>query len=182
LPPVKKAIPRERVEAMKMRMIKLNPKSLMDALRGKAALSNLPDDVELLDIKYDLFSGQVVAIVRSDRFEDVAESYPIPEFTVASEASPKQPEAPAAPVSAVPKVKPVEKIPVQASQGTGGVEKEFSPEQRELLSFTVDGDYVIVKPTHFLKEEWNEINDVVKSIGGRWVKGDIISYWEIPLP
>jgi hypothetical protein len=165
-----------------MRMIKLNPASLMDALRGKAAALNLPDDVELLDIKYDLFSGQVVAIVRSDRFEDVAEAYPIPEFTVASEASPKQPEISAAPVSAVPKVKPMEKPMVQERQDTGGVEKEFSPEQRELLSFTVDGNYVIAKPTQYLKEEWNEINDVVKSLGGRWVKGDIISYWEIPMP
>ncbi|MBT0158615.1 hypothetical protein G4O51_01370 [Candidatus Bathyarchaeota archaeon A05DMB-2] len=167
-----------------MRMIKLNPKLLMEALRGKVASSlNLPDDVELLDIKCDLFSGQVVAIVRSDRFEDTAESYPIPELTVASEASPK-PEAPAVVASVLPNVKPVQKIPVRAKQGTGasGIEKEFSPEQRELLSFTVDGDYVIVKPTQFLKEEWNEINDVVKSLGGRWVKGDITSYWEIPLP
>jgi hypothetical protein len=165
-----------------MRTIKLNPVSLMDALRGKAAALNLPDDAELLDIKYDLFSGQVVAIVRSDSFEDVADAYPIPELAAASEASSKQPETPAAPVSVMPKVEAVKKVPVQASAGTGGIEKEFSPEQRELLSFTVDGDYVIVKPTQFLKEEWNEINDVVKSIGGRWVKGDIVSYWEIPLP
>jgi hypothetical protein len=33
-----------------------------------------------------------------------------------------------------------------------------------------------------LKAEWNEINDVVKSLGGKWVKGDIVSYWAIPLP
>jgi hypothetical protein len=76
----------------------------------------------------------------------------------------------------------LEKAPVQPRQNTDGVEKEFSPEQREMLSFSVEGDYVIAKPTQFLKEEWNEINDVVKSIGGRWVKGDIISYWEIPIP
>ncbi|MCW4046873.1 MAG: hypothetical protein NWE99_04845 [Candidatus Bathyarchaeota archaeon] len=165
-----------------MRMIKLNSAFLMEALRGKAAALNLPDDVELLDIKCDLFSGQVVAIVRSDKFEDVAESYPIPELTVASDATSK-PEAPAA-AGVLPNVKPVQKIPVRAQQdtGTGGIEKEFSPEQRELLNFAVEGDYVIVKPTQFLKEEWNEINDVVKSLGGRWVKGDIISYWEIPLP
>jgi hypothetical protein len=167
-----------------MRMIKLNPAQLMDALRGKAAALNLPGDVELLEIDYDLLSGQVVAIVRSDSFEDIAESYPIPEFTAPATATPnpKQPETPAAPASAAPKVKILEKVPVQSRQDTGGVEKEFSPEQRELLSFTVEGDYVIVKPTQFLKEEWNEINDVVKSIGGRWVKGDIISYWEIPMP
>jgi hypothetical protein len=182
LPPVNKQPEKVRVEALKTRMIKLNPAQLMDALRGKAAALNLPADVELLEIDYDLLSGQVVAIVRSDSFEDIAEAYPIPEYTAPAAASPKQPETPAAPAIAAPKVKTLEKAPVQPRQDTGGVEKEFSPEQRELLSFTVEGDYVIAKPTQFLKEEWNEINDVVKSIGGRWVKGDIISYWEIPLP
>ena len=62
------------------------------------------------------------------------------------------------------------------------VEEEFSPEQRDLLSFTIDGNYVVIKPVEYLKAEWNEINDIVKSLGGRWVKGDIISYWEVPLP
>ncbi len=33
----------------------------------------------------------------------------------------------------------------------------------------------------FLKAEWDDINEVVRSLGGKWVKGDIISYWEIPL-
>jgi len=56
---------------MKMRTIKLNPDFLMETLQGKAApfTSNLPDDIELLEIKYDLFSKQVLAIVRSDSFE-----------------------------------------------------------------------------------------------------------------
>jgi hypothetical protein len=184
LPPVNKQPEKARVKTLKTRMIKLNPAQLMDALRGKAAALNLPADVELLEIDYDLLSGQVVAIVRSDSFEDIAESYPIPEYTApaASTPTPKQPEAPAAPASVTPKVKTLEKAPVQPRQNTDGVEKEFSPEQREMLSFSVEGDYVIAKPTQFLKEEWNEINDVVKSIGGRWVKGDIISYWEIPIP
>ena len=60
------------------------------------------------------------------------------------------------------------------------MEKEFSPEQRRILSFTVKGDVVVVKPTQFLKAEWEDINEVVRSLGGKWVKGDIISYWEIP--
>ena len=55
-----------------------------------------------------------------------------------------------------------------------------SPDQRKLLSFKVEGEFVIVKPVQFLKEEWEDINEVVRSCGGRWVKGDIISYWEIP--
>jgi hypothetical protein len=61
------------------------------------------------------------------------------------------------------------------------MEEEFTPEQRKLLSFKVEGDFVIVKPIQYLKAEWNELNEVVRSLGGKWVKGDIISYWEIPL-
>jgi hypothetical protein len=38
----------------------------------------------------------------------------------------------------------------------------------------------VVKPVQFLKAEWEDINEVVRSLGGKWVKGDIISYWEIP--
>ena len=45
----------------------------------------------------------------------------------------------------------------------------------------LEGDFVIVKPIQYLKAEWNELNEVVRSLGGRWVKGDIISYWEIPV-
>ena len=167
---------------MKMRMIKLNPEFLMQTLQGKAEpfTSNMPSDVELLDIKYDLFSKQVFAIIRSDSFEDVADSYPIPEFKVTYTKSSKPESQPK--TSTKVESKPIEKPRIQTSQDVRGVEEEFSPEQRELLSFTVDGDFVVVKPIQYLKAEWNEINDVVKSIGGRWVKGDIISYWEIPLP
>ena len=65
---------------MKIRIIKLTPECLIELLQGKTSslASNLPSDAELLDLKLDLFSKQVLAIVRSDSFEDVAESYPIP--------------------------------------------------------------------------------------------------------
>jgi hypothetical protein len=68
----------------------------------------------------------------------------------------------------------------EANIDTGGLEEEFTREQRKVLRFTSDGDYVIVKPTQFLKTEWEDINDTVKSIGGKWVKGSIIDYWVIP--
>ena len=166
---------------MKMRTIKLKPEFLVEALQGKAAsfTSNLPDNLELLDIKYDLFSKEVLAIVRSDDFEDVAESYPIPEFNVTYTTGVK---VESKPIASKPEAKPVETTQAQRSYGTGAVEEEFSPEQRELLSFTEDGDYVIVKPIQYLKAEWNEINDVVRSLGGKWVKGDFSSYWVIPMP
>lgn len=63
---------------------------------------------------------------------------------------------------------------------TGGLEGEFTKEQRKVLRFASDGDYVIIKPLHFLKNEWEDINDTVKSIGGKWTKGDIIDYWIVP--
>jgi hypothetical protein len=68
----------------------------------------------------------------------------------------------------------------EATQDTGGFEEEFTKDQRKLLRFTSDGDYVIVKPIQFLKTEWDDINDTVKSIGGKWMKGSIIDYWVIP--
>jgi hypothetical protein len=164
---------------MKMRMIKLRPEFLIEKLQGKVSsfTSNLPDDIELLDIKYDLFSKQVSAIIRSDSFEDVAESYPIPEFNIIYTTNRKAESQPT--TNSKPESKPPEKTPVQPSQDTSAVEKEFSSEQRKLLSFTADGEYVIIKPNQYLKNEWDEINDTVRSLGGKWTKGDSFSYWAI---
>src|SRR3990172_5790840 len=166
---------------MKMRMIKLKPENLLEGLRGKPSsfISNLPDDFELLDIRYDLFSKDVLVIVRSDRFEDVAETYPIPEFNVTYAASAKTVSQPAKITKAEPA--PMVKTQSRPSRDTRMMEEEFTPEQRKLLSFKLEGDFVIVKPIQYLKAEWNEMNEVVRSLGGRWVKGDIISYWEIPI-
>ena len=178
---------------MKMRMIKLNPDFLMNAIQGKTAsfASDLPSDIELLDIKYDLFAKQVFAIVRSDSFEDAADAYPTPELNVTYETAKAEAKSEAKSAStfkpspkhvASPKVEPAltKKASAPKSQNVKAVEEEFSPEQQELLSFTAEDNYVIVKPTEYLKTEWNEINDVVRSLGGRWVKGDFFSYWEIP--
>jgi len=167
------------VETMKMRIIKLSPDFLLETLQGKASfISNLPDDLELLDIRFDLFSKQVLCIVRSDNFEDVAESYPIPEFKLVYAVSSKAKSQP----EATPKLesKPLEKKWNIQNQDTRAIEEEFNPEQRELLSFMAEDNYVIVKPIQYLKDEWNEINDVVRSLGGKWVKGDFSSYWIVP--
>lgn len=182
---------------MKMRMVKLRPEFLMKILMGKtnSFASNLPDDTELLDIKYDLFSNQVFAVVRSGKFEDVAEAYPIqefdviyaPEFNVIYAPSSRDPQPvissknqPQLTISSKPEIQPMKELRIQSSQDISEVEKEFSPEQRKLLSFTVKDEYVIVKPIQFLKDEWDDINDVVRSLGGKWVKGDVGSYWAIP--
>jgi hypothetical protein len=182
---------------MKMRIIKLRPEFLMKILRGKtnSFASNLPDDTELLDIKYDLFSKQVTAIVRSDNFQEIPESYPIHEFDVVyapefnvqivpssrelqpTIGSKNQPQPTTSPN---PEIQPLKELRIQSSQDTSEVEKEFSSDQRKLLSFTGKDEYVIVKPIQFLKAEWDDINDVVTSIGGKWVKGNLGSYWAIP--
>jgi hypothetical protein len=174
---------------VKMRTIKLAPKLVIEALQGKATalVSNLPADVELLDLKFDLCSNQILAIIRSDSFRDIAELYPIPEFKLSyapsraagSQANTSVISAPETANVAVPE--PSKKAQAQPSQSVSRMEEEFTPEQRKLLSFSVDGDCVILKPIQFLKTEWGDINDVVRGLGGRWVKGDISSYWEIPL-
>jgi hypothetical protein len=171
---------------MKIRIIKLTPEALVQMLQGKISpfTSNLPSDAELLDVKLDLFTKQVSVIVRSDSFEDIAESYPIPELNLTRSTDSKTAPKPITTIK--PESTPVPKIAtaktLQPSKTAIKMENEFSPEQRKVLSFNIKGDYVIVKPIQFLKAEWDDINEVVRSLSGRWVKGDIISYWEIPLP
>jgi hypothetical protein len=191
LPTVSKHL---RVKTVKMRTIKLSSRVLLEKLQGKpsAQTLNIPNDAELLDIKYDLFSGQVIAAVRSEAFEDIPETYPIPELAVAAPGATTR-SAPSVSVQktkskstliseAEPMVLKKTFVSPKPKSNTGLMEEEFSMEQRKVLSFSLDGDFVVVKPVKFLKAEWDDINEVVRSIGGRWVKGDIISYWEIPLP
>ena len=165
---------------MKMRTIRLKPEFLLDVLRGKVEsfASNLPENLELLNIKYDLFSEHILAIVRSDSFDDIEESYPIPELEVIYVKPSAIESKPTKHVELKPST---EKKRFQANTEIRAVEEEFSPEQRELLSFSIDGDFVVIKPIQYLKDDWNEINDVVRSLGGKWVKGDFSSYWAIPL-
>ena len=179
------------VNVMKMRTIRVDSRFLIDALQGKTScfVTNLPIDVQLLDLKFELCSNQVFAVIRSDSFEDIAELYPIPEFKLTYGKNPRansesipniKAEAKAASIIK-PRVEQAEKTQTQPSNTASRMEQEFTPEQRKLLSFRVEDERIIVKPTQFLKGEWEDINDVVKSLGGKWVKGDIISYWEIPV-
>jgi hypothetical protein len=175
---------------MKIRTLKLTPQQLLKALQGKPiATANLPIDLELLDLKYDLLTRQISAIVRSESFEEVAENNPIPEINLTPPTTTTKPAAATStlvsrlqklaentPTSTTAKTQPQ----AQTGQDTGQMEKEFDSEQRKLLRFSVKGDCIIVKPIQFLKTEWDDINDTVVGLGGRWVKGDIINYWEIP--
>lgn len=166
---------------MKMRILKLDPTLFVEMLRGtkKSNISNLPNNLELIDIKFDLFSDQIQVVVRSDDFEDVADSYPIPNFKISTAVSP--PVISRSLVTSKPDSKVTKKPDVNTNKVINAYKKEFNPDQLELLSFTIRGDYLIVKPVQYLKNEWNEINEVVKNIGGEWIKGSIISYWKIPI-
>ncbi len=175
---------------MKIRILKLSPESLAGLMQGKASTFayNLPVDAEILDIKMDLFTKQVSMVIRSESFEDIAEAIPIPEVQISKILDSKnEPQPATSPIKpqAMPSPEPksnIAKLPQpHPNRMASKMENEFSPEQRKLLSFTVKEDCVIVKPVMFLKAEWDDINEVVKGIGGKWVKGDIISYWEIPL-
>ena len=167
---------------MKIKLLKLTPDSLIQLLQEKPLpfASDLPADAELIDLKLDLVNNQVLAIIQSSSFEEIT-AYPIPEVTQKT-AEPKLAPKQIAPSKI--ELKPEPKatvVPTALPKPTIKMENEFSPEQRKVLSFTVKGDVVIVKPIQFLKEEWDDINEVVRSLGGKWVRGDIISYWEIPL-
>lgn len=166
---------------MKMRLLKLEPTFLLKILNGKkeSLISNLPNDVELIKIKYDLFSGKVLLVIRSDTFANVEDSYPIPEFNPKYSQSIKKISDSL--VVSKPVVKETREQKTTVNQDILAYQKEFSPEQRELLRFKIEGGYLIVKPATYLKKEWNEINEVAKNIGGEWIKGSIISYWKIPL-
>lgn len=191
---------------MKLRTLKITPEELARVLQGKsiAFTSKLPSDLEVLDARVDLLSRQVSIVVRSEAFDDVPETSPIPELpliatnriqtavdSVLTAPKPAQPTSKSViPVSTL-KIEPKPEITVSsaiaksltppANRYAAKMENEFTPEQRKLLSFNVKDNCVIVKPVVFLKAEWDDINEVVRSLSGKWVKGDIISYWEIPL-
>ena len=171
---------------MKLRIIKFTPEYFVSLLQGKQAsfTQNLPSDAEILSAKMDLFAKQISLVVRSDSFADVVESMPIPELTL-SASEPEVWSKPAIIVKTevLEESKPLIPKPTKAplSRYASKMENEFTPDQQKLLNFSVKDDYVIVKPVTFLKTEWDDINEVVRSLGGKWVKGDIISYWEIPL-
>src|SRR4030042_2689088 len=86
---------------MKIRIMKLSPERFKQLLQGKNPVSNLPADVEVLDVKLDLFAKQVLILLRSESFEDTPESMPFPEFIVTAGPETKFTPRPAAIPTAV---------------------------------------------------------------------------------
>jgi hypothetical protein len=179
---------------MKMRTVKFSPQFLIERLQGKplAEAFDLPSDAELLGIRYDVFSNKVEAVIRSESFEDAKDAYSAPELpvteiqtgnkAVVQQELIQKPQIQTIPPPIKLEAPVVNKVQVQPKRSNSIMEEEFSDEQRKILKFSIDGNFLIATPVRFLKDEWEDINEVAQSIGGRWVKGDIISYWEIPLP
>ena len=169
---------------MKLRAVNMTSQAFMVALQGKGAANpNLPADAELIDIKFDLLNDQITVILRSDSFEEPSNACPTAELNTGNTKEAKTappPRVTSQPASSI-KIEPAKKPQTQMSQYAAKMAEEFSPEQRRLLSFSSNGETVIVKPIQFLKAEWDDINETVKSLGGKWVKGDIVSYWAIPI-
>ncbi|MDR1992302.1 MAG: hypothetical protein LBQ98_02210 [Nitrososphaerota archaeon] len=180
---------------MKLRTLTFPVERFVEFLQGKPCTftSNLPNDTELLDIKMELLSRQITLIIRSDTFEDIPDNFPLPEFNTATITN-NSASSTLNPICSVQNIEPkpiytppqpapltLKPPPHSPSRYAAKMENEFSSDQRKLLSFTIKENCVIVKPVTFLKAEWEDINETVRSLGGRWVKGDIISYWEIPL-
>lgn len=186
---------------MKQKIIKFTPEELTWALQNKLTQYGLPLDIELVAIKYDAFKQQVSAVIRSDLFKDtiddtqtleVSSTNPLP--TTVQQLPSQQQEDVVKEVSQKNSTTIVVQAPFVTSIGAGiktlgvkpetnmgtcGFEDEFSREQRRVLKFLSVGDCVCVRPRQFLKTEWGDINDTVRSLGGRWVKG-VIDQWVIP--
>ncbi len=48
-----------------------------------------------------------------------------------------------------------------------------------ILEFTREGNIIVVTPRRFLGELWGRINDIMREIGGVWVREGKESRWEI---
>jgi len=198
---------------MKQKIIRFTPEELTCTLQNKLTQYNLPLDIELIDIKYDAYTKQVTAVIRSDLFEENIKDTPTPELTYTTPKKTPPPPTLQQPIlqPEEPTIKPLQPLQPPTPQNTTtttttavtstinnissgiktlnskpetntdtcGYEEEFTKEQRKILKFSATPDHVIIKPAHFLKDEWEDINDTVKSIGGRWVKG-AIDHWAIP--
>jgi hypothetical protein len=89
-------------------------------------------------------------------------TYIFREFTVASAKTVQQPQ--------------VEKL-----QTKEDVEKQFTDELCELLSFEEKDDYIIIKPRQFLgSENFAKIAQIVRGIGGDYVSAGKQSHFRVP--
>jgi len=154
---------------MNVRALKIKSEVLIELLRREPSLSpSLPMDSELLDIKFDLLSQEVLAIVSSSLIDNNDSYTTLEKPELASPA--KDEEMQCKSIAKLTPCKIAEKL-----------QNELTSKYGKILSFSVKSNNLIACPIYPLSVEWKEINAFVENYGGRWVKGEFTSYWEIPI-
>jgi hypothetical protein len=151
---------------MSIKQLRLPSELIIQSIINDSSLgANISLGAKLIDLKFDLLSNQVLATILSDPTAP-PKKYPPPtdEQGLVSEDEMK--------CSSLAKLTPC-KIAER-------IQKELST-YSDKLQLTVKSKFIIAKPTGALSSEWEEINNLVTDIGGKWVKGENSSYWEIPI-
>jgi hypothetical protein len=156
---------------MKVKALKLTPELFKKFLLQEPTLSeNLPKDIELVDLKLDLLSNQIIAVLRSDQFSNdasdlVNKKEPLPPKETSANKTNTQ-------CTSIHKLSPC-KI-------AESIKKEFSQYHR-VLNFSINGKYIIATPTHDVGSQWGKIDKLVKEFGGKWIESQTTSFWEMPI-
>jgi hypothetical protein len=155
---------------MNVKALKFTSEFLIELLRRDPSLSSsLPVDAELVDIKFDLLSQEVLAFVRSDSLIETASS---------ESAFEKQEVASSAKDEGMQCTSVAKLTPCRIAER---LQNELVSKYGKLLSFSVKSNNLIAYPVYPLGVERGEIDAFVKNCGGRWIEAEVSSYWEIPL-
>ncbi len=139
---------------MKVKVLTFSPELLAELLRTDAILNaGIPSNAELVDLKLDLASNEVSAVFRTSNI-DVENA--------------SKNETPCKALSRIGECTILESL-----------KNKFAPQHRKLLTFEVESGILHARPVQALGSEWNEINDFVQNLGGRWIKDETGGYWEI---
>jgi hypothetical protein len=156
---------------MKLKALKFTPELFTKLLLQEPSLSgNLPKDIELIELKLDLLSNQIIAVVRSDQFGNdasdlVNEQEPLPPRGSSANKTSKQCTS-------------VHKL--TACKIADNIKQEFS-RYHHMLNFSINGKYIIPTPANDLGNDWGEIDKLVKEFGGKWIDSQTPSFWEMPI-
>jgi hypothetical protein len=144
---------------MRVRVLKFPRELLAEMLRKESSLNaSLPSDAALVELGLDLKSNDVLAVFRTESIDG------------GDAESAAETDSPCKSLSKIGECKILQSL-----------ENRFAPQHRKLLTFEIESGILYARPIQKLANEWNEINDFVGKIGGRWIKDMTDGYWEIPL-
>ena len=151
---------------MSIKQLKISSNSVLQLILKDNSLSSDTVDTRLLDLKYDLLSDTVLATILIDH--KVGQEIVNPDKKVAEEKSSEDEMS----CNSIAKLTPCKIV--------DRIQKELS-KYNNLLDFTIKQKSVIVKPKPLLVDDQNEVDNLIASLGGRWVESEENSYWEIPI-